>query len=186
MMTQDVFKVVLCGNAQAGKTSILQRYCTGRFDQYTNPTVGADFISQTVYNGDRELKMHIWDTAGQEQYQAICTLYFRSTVLAIIVYAVTSPKPLEETVKWIDRMRNAEKDVVIVVFGNKIDLDENPTDEVLNWCNQHDVHHFFVSALTGENIQTAFEYIIQVLSTMQYKPRSTSIVIDSSNEKSCC
>ncbi|OHT07168.1 Ras-related protein Rab-5C [Tritrichomonas foetus] len=186
MITQEVYKVVLCGNTQAGKTSILQRYTTGRFDPYTNPTVGADFISHTVYSGDREFKMHIWDTAGQEQYQAIGTLYFRSTVLAIIVYDVTSSNSLESTQEWVDRMHEAEKNAIVVVFGNKVDLVTSPNHDVEEWCKENDYQHFFVSALTGEKIQESFSYVSQTLANKYGHKRSTSVIIESPPKEQCC
>lgn len=187
MINQDIYKVVICGNSQTGKTSIMQRYCTGRFDQFSNPTVGADFISQTVYDGDKEFKLHIWDTAGQEQYQAIGLLYFRAAALAIVVYDVTMPNPMDEIMKWITRMKEAEKTAAIVVLGNKIDLNPIPPTVVEEWCTQNDHQHFFVSARSGANIQEAFDYVIHTLSKKKSTHQNPTIVIEPSKQKkSCC
>ncbi|OHT15610.1 Ras-related protein Rab5 [Tritrichomonas foetus] len=188
MDRQNVFKVVFCGNTQAGKTSIISRHCSGRFDQVIHPTIAADFISHTLYSGEREVKIHIWDTAGQEVYQALGALYFRSTVLAVVVYDLTSSTALNDVKGWIQRMHDAEKDAIIVVLGNKTDLvSENPT-EVLDYCQENNFTHFYCSAKTGENINEAFRSIADTLSTTFPPQPSTAVIVEAMPQQSnsCC
>ena len=81
-MKQDgARKVVIIGDAAAGKTSIMQMYVSGNFDQNNIPTLGAGFKTKPVpYNtndGEEEfMKLVIWDTAGQEKFDALTKMYF--------------------------------------------------------------------------------------------------------------
>ena len=189
MDRQNVFKVVFCGNTQAGKTSIISRYCSGRFDQLIHPTIAADFISHTLYSGDREVKIHIWDTAGQEVYQALSALYFRSTVLAVIVYDLTSSTALSEVKSWTERMLEAEKNAIIYVLGNKTDLVSQEPTEVLDWCKQQGYTHFFCSAKTGDNINEVFKSIAEILSTTFPPQPSNAVILEPISQpksNSCC
>ena len=188
MDRQNVFKVVFCGNSQAGKTSIICRHCTGRMDQIIHATVAADFIANTIYSGDREIKLHIWDTAGQEEYQALGSLYFRSTVLAVVVYDLKSSTPLDDVKKWVNRMHEAEEKAIIVVLGNKADIvTEYPTD-VPDWCQENGFTHFFCSAKTGENINEAFNKIAEILSSTYPYQQPTSLIVEDMPQQpsSCC
>jgi small GTP-binding protein len=182
---QQAFKVVLCGNASVGKTSIVQRYCYGSFDSHISPTMGADFVAHTVVLPEGEVKFHIWDTAGQEQYQAIGTLFFRSSALAFVVYDVTTESPVEEVRKWIDRMHTTEKNAEIVVLGNKIDLVGEVKDGVIQWCQEHNIKHFFCSALSGIGVEEGFLYAAKFLRG-KWPAAPATIIISEQPSQSCC
>jgi small GTP-binding protein len=186
MDDQQAFKVVLCGSSFVGKTSIVHRYCYGRFDAQMAPTMGADFISESVQLPDGEVKLQIWDTAGQEQYQAIGALFFRSASLAFVVYDVTTELPLQEVRKWMERMHDIEKEAVIVVFGNKIDLVGEVKNGVAEWCAEHDTAHFFCSALTGVGIEDGFIHAAMVLKKQCPMEQASALIIQGPPERPCC
>jgi small GTP-binding protein len=157
MSHEQRFKVVFCGNSAVGKTSIVQRYCFNSFTEQMIPTMGADFVSHSIHLPEGEITFQIWDTAGQEQYQAIGPLFYRDATLAFVVYSVTEVSPLNDVQNWITRMHAAEANAKIVVFGNKIDLVGNANDTVEEWCTDHQIPHFFCSALGGTGLQDGFQ-----------------------------
>jgi small GTP-binding protein len=132
--------------------------------------MGADFISQTVPLSDGAIPLHIWDTAGQEQYQAIGPLFYRSAAVAVVVYAVVDDRPLDSVNAWIEKMRNTEANVKIVVFGNKVDLVGRPNTEVADWCQTHQTPHFFCSALTGDGVKDGFIGVAEILRAQRPRP----------------
>ena len=71
-------KVVIIGDSGVGKTSILCRYIFDQFDQMSLPTLGASFKSKTVnLPSERdEIKLNLWDTAGQEKFKSLTRMYF--------------------------------------------------------------------------------------------------------------
>ena len=62
-------KIVVLGAANVGKTSIMKRYSAGTFSQERKASVGTDFMAKSIVLNDREIKLQIWDTAGQEKFQ---------------------------------------------------------------------------------------------------------------------
>ena len=83
-------KMVVLGDFATGKTSLLNRMITGKFDTYQQATIGAAFNSldqESKYG--TPLRYMIWDTAGQERYRAITSAYYRGAVGALLVYDIT-------------------------------------------------------------------------------------------------
>lgn len=83
-------KIVLVGDANVGKTSLLLRYLERRFVNISN-TVGVSFLLKQWGNHS----IALWDTAGEERYSGLGSLYFRSASAAILVYDITSENSLE-------------------------------------------------------------------------------------------
>ncbi|MGD8605628.1 MAG: Rab family GTPase, partial [Anaerolineales bacterium] len=63
-----VLKVVIVGDANVGKTSLLRRYCEGKFESSRVATIGVDFQTKVVDLPDGQVKLSIWDMAGQEHF----------------------------------------------------------------------------------------------------------------------
>lgn len=70
-----------------GKTAILQTLVNGQFPQKVVSTMGACFQRHTcrAQNG-REVSMDIWDTAGQEKYRSLLTMYYKNSDVIIMVF----------------------------------------------------------------------------------------------------
>jgi small GTP-binding protein len=186
MSDEPPFKVVFCGDSAVGKTSIVHKRCFNCFTPQMMPTMGADFVSHVVRVPDGEVALSIWDTAGQEQYQAIGPLFYRSAALAFVVYAATDDRPLEKVQIWIDRMHSAEARAKIVAFGNKIDLVGRPTAEVADWCAGHQIPHFFCSALTGTGIRDGFQGAAAILLAARPPRRAAVLLQPAPPEPGCC
>ena len=84
-------KVFIIGDTGVGKTSILFRYVYGKFENSMSSTFGAGFKSKEVpYNNSGDcIRLNLWDTAGQEKYDAVTKMYFKNAEAAIIVYDIT-------------------------------------------------------------------------------------------------
>lgn len=86
-------------------------------------TVGVDFPFKTIQHEGAKIKAQIWDTAGQERYRAISKAYYNGAVGAFLVYDIAKYQTFEHVEKWLEELRNyADKDVVVMLVGNKIDL----------------------------------------------------------------
>ena len=91
-------------------------------------------MTQTLALDDITVKFEIWDTAGQERYHSLAPMYYRGAQAAVVVYDVTSQDSFERAQRWISELRDqANKDIVIALAGNKIDLchDTDLGDETL-------------------------------------------------------
>ncbi|OLS29051.1 MAG: GTPase KRas precursor [Candidatus Heimdallarchaeota archaeon LC_2] len=171
-MTQSVrkkfFKVVIVGEAIVGKTTIRLRYLGKGFRKEYLSTLGADFAIKEYKNN----QIQIWDLAGQVNFRAITKSYYVGTHGMIIVFDVTRRDTMEIITSWIDEFISSHgKLVPTVVIGNKIDLrrmlNEDVTTEEANDFVQKltekyqvQIEYIETSALTGQNIEDAFENLI--------------------------
>lgn len=89
MSYEYVFKYILVGEIGVGKSSLLLRFSGSNFDDSYGPTVGVEFISQVCEINGQNVKLQIWDTAGQEEYRSIARQYYRSVAGILLVYDIT-------------------------------------------------------------------------------------------------
>lgn len=116
-------KVVLLGDADVGKTSIISRYATSSFNKYEEPTIGAAYIKKVVKFKGKLLKFNIWDTAGQERYHTLAKLCYRDSKVAILVYDITNYNSFLSVRRWHQELtEHAPSDVIKILVGNKQDL----------------------------------------------------------------
>merc|ERR1712196_425783 len=119
------YKLVFLGDQGAGKTSIITRFMYDSFDKNYQATIGIDFLSKTMYLEERTVRLQLWDTAGQERFRSLIPSYIRDSSVAVVVYDITNRASFLNTSKWIEDVRNERgNDVIIVLVGNKTDLDD--------------------------------------------------------------
>lgn len=87
---QTMHKVILIGETSVGKSSILNRYTKDTFSDLTVSTITEVFTEKNVEVKGNQMKLQIWDTAGEERYRSIVKSYFNNCVAAIIVYDITN------------------------------------------------------------------------------------------------
>ncbi|XP_055376209.1 ras-related protein Rab-43 [Condylostylus longicornis] len=157
-----LFKVVLIGDCGTGKTCIVQRFKTGNFIDSHGNTIGVDFSMKTISVEGKQVKLQIWDTAGQERFRTITQSYYRSANGVIIVYDITKRASFANLQKWIDEVRRyTASNVIIILIGNKCDLEENREvefEEAEAMC-QYVPEILFVmetSAKSNKNVEDAF------------------------------
>ena len=67
----------------------------------------------------------MWDTAGQERYRSLAQMYYKNAIGACVVFDVTSRDSFEKCQQWVKELNEkAGADILIVIVGNKIDLDD--------------------------------------------------------------
>lgn len=122
------FKYIIIGNSSVGKSAILERFIEKRFAN-TGTTIGVDYGSKLIHmNEFGDVKLQIWDTAGQEMYRSIVQTYFRNTGGIIMVYDVTDITSARDLEKWhIIVKERATPNIPIIVVGNKTDLYRDDT-----------------------------------------------------------
>ena len=64
-MDNDPFiKIIVVGEQNVGKTSLLNQYCYKKFDNSSPPTIGCDYTTKYAQYNGKTLKIQIWDIAG--------------------------------------------------------------------------------------------------------------------------
>lgn len=191
-------KVVLVGPSYVGKTSIIARAFNNTFSSNVRPTIGSGFAKGVIRGNNREVKLEVWDTAGQEMYQALTPLFFTGSSAAILVYDVTSRSSFEQLGKYkamIDDSVPAE--CIIIVVGNKVDIVDNDEEQRQISYEEADEYAtkigaaFFceVSALTGYGVDLLFSGVVDHPKLFVNSPTRTSFteaIKKEKSEKSCC
>jgi len=165
MSDDNVLKLVILGEGRVGKTSILSKYFNKKFNQGEKSTINPSFYEKNVKYQGKEIQLKFWDTAGQEQFNAISTMYYQGAVGALLVYDVSIFETFNKVKSWVSTLQEAVgKDIIFVIAGNKYDLvgkmDEH-MPEIDSYCSQERCKHFFTSAKTGYGLDNAFTALIQ-------------------------
>jgi len=139
---------------------LLLQFTDKRFQPVHDLTIGVEFGSRTVNIDSNQVKLQIWDTAGQEKFRSITRSYYRGAAGALLVYDVTRRDTFEHLTSWLeDCLKYSSPNIVIMLIGNKSDLDSNRqvTEEEGNtFASKHGLHFLETSAKTAENVDEAF------------------------------
>ena len=165
---ENSYKILTIGESGVGKTAILKRYVEDKFPKHHLSTIGIDYLSKdiTIYN--KKIKLRVWDTAGQERYRNITTHTYKDADGIALVFDVTDEGSFNQITDWIEQIdTNANRDEIsIILIGNKIDLkDERLVEKEKGEEMAENLHikYFETSALTGEGINQAFEYLAKLI-----------------------
>ena len=140
-------KIIFVGDSGVGKTTLINRINNEEFKDLNESSVGIDYYSKNIKFRGEELTLQIWDTAGQEKYRGL-------TVLAFIIYDISSKKSFENLTEWINYLNSIEK-MPMIICGNKIDklVDRQVTkEEGEEFAKKNKLVFFEVSAKTNENM----------------------------------
>ena len=148
-------KIIFCGDAGVGKTSIINSIMGQKFIEDYEPSIGVDFFSKTIRYKNRLIKLQIWDSAGQEKFKSLIPNYIRGSSLIFLIFDVSNKISYEHIPEWIKFITNIDNKGIIVLVGNKIDLKEkreiqNDLPEKL--CKEKNYDYYEVSAKEGINI----------------------------------
>ncbi|MFX1322061.1 MAG: GTP-binding protein [Promethearchaeota archaeon] len=157
------FKVVVAGAKNVGKTSLIRRYATGKFDKSTLSTIGVDFETKKVVVDNTEILLNIWDFAGEERFRVLFPSYISGASGALMLYDVTNKDSLNDLYDWINviaSVPNAPKTKILIEA--KIDLERKVKREdglkvFEKFKFQGDL--ISTSSKTGDNVEKAFEML---------------------------
>lgn len=158
------FKVILVGDTNVGKTSIIRRYTKGQFLKNSLTTVANSFSNKIININDQNINLQIWDTAGQERYRAISEIFFKNTDAIIFVYDITSKISFDEISNfWYNyTLKDQSSDVISALAANKVDLFDKEKvneDEGRNFAEEKNLIFYLTSAKNGTGIDNLFKDI---------------------------
>ena len=160
-------KIVLLGDSGVGKTNLISRFTKNMFSPNSKATIGVEFFIKTYKVNNKILKIEIWDTARQERYKSITSVYYKGAKGAFIVYDITSRKSFDDVDKWIEEIKEkTSKDIKLIIIGNKIDLKDErdiTTNEALNKFKGMDIPFMETSALDDTNVSEVFLDLIKII-----------------------
>jgi small GTP-binding protein len=155
------FKIIIVGDSGVGKSCLSIKASRNFFEDFYSPTVGFEFLTFNVKVEDKNIKLQIWDTCGQEVYRSLISSFYRSASLAVIVYAINSEESYNNIEKWLNDIKTqSNPDVKIFLIGNKADLEDKreiTKESGEKFAKEHNLTFFTeTSAKTGFNVQNVF------------------------------
>lgn len=184
------YKMVVLGYYSVGKSSLVLKYVKGEFNPNEESTIGASFLTKTIYVNDYSIKFEIWDTAGQERYNSLIPMYYRGAQVALIVYDITSIDSFETAKRWVEELKFEKPNTFIkVLIGNKTDLERErkiPTEEAREYSVKHNLHFLETSAKDDVNVSRIFEIVAKNVSTEKAKKTKKGIKLGDSYMKYFC
>lgn len=162
-MNTRLVKVVVAGDGNVGKTSLIRSYTEGKFEFSRVATIGVDFHTHTFERPDGQIKLSIWDMAGQDRFQFLRTGFYPGSRVAALVYDVTAPESLEHLARWRDEILQVVPGEKFIVVGNKIDLQRAQDAQAARlFANQIAAPYCETSARTGAGVEEFFKSLAEL------------------------
>ncbi|XP_953567.1 small GTPase (Rab11) [Theileria annulata] len=163
-----LFKIVLIGDSNVGKSNLLDRFVKGNFKLDSKSTIGVEFATKNVnLKNGKIAKAQIWDTAGQERYRAITSAYYRGARGAIVVYDIASKQSFYNVSRWLSELNEyGDPNMIIALVGNKSDLThlrEVTFEDGERYARSNNLLFFETSCLNNENIDTTFGELLNLI-----------------------
>ena len=184
-------KVILLGDTGVGKTSIINRYINNKFDPDNDNTLSSSFSTKEVIKNDVLYRLNLWDTIGQEKYNAITNILIKGSNIVILVYSVDSFSSFENIDFWYNNVKDIlqEDKYILAIVGNKSDLikeDEAVVseEEARNYAKGKNAFFKLISAKEDQNgIKSLLDILLGELLRLNYVTVTDSYVIKRSKHK---
>lgn len=157
-------KLMMIGEQAVGKSSLTKRYTDKIFVPNIMGTAGLDMHKKIVKINDENINVIIYDSAGHERFRKITEVQYKGSDGLILVYDITDNRSFDWIIEWIDKLKSENiPNMEILILGNKIDLNKDrkiTENDLIELGNKFNVPIIETSALTGENVDEAFNKII--------------------------
>lgn len=157
-------KVVIVGNGAVGKSSMIQRFCRGLFTREYKKTIGVDFLERVVDIDNDPVRLMLWDTAGQEEFDAITKAYYRGAQAAVLTFSTVDRISFLAVKHWKKKVEDECGSIPMVLVQNKIDLLSSATidpSEAESLARELRIRLYRTSVKEDLNVYQLFTYLAE-------------------------
>ena len=191
---KKLFKIITLGDSGVGKTCILRRFVTGKFEKNTLSMIGFETSSKEIVLKDgNKVTLQLIDTAWQENYHALATTYIRNSDGVLFVFSHDSRESFNNIKNWLTSFKENNQDIDFdkefpaFLVGNKCDLEHTIDDfEIENLKNEHNFYGYAdTSAKDGIGIDDVFSEMGELLVRIKGKKdqKQNVIIINKKRKK---
>ena len=162
-----LFKIVVVGDGGVGKSTMIQRLITGHFVPM-KITIGTDLLSWSTTRGDIDIKLQIWDFAGEKRFRFFLPNYARGAQGCLLCYDISRYTSFQNLQEWYDIVKENTTDPVFFLVGGKADLASYRRTveraEAEKFQKEHNIPYLIeTSSKTGENNTNVFETLVKAM-----------------------
>ena len=192
--TDIVFKILLLGDSEVGKSCFLMRYSENVFVENYITTIGLDYkLKYVKLDSGKTVKVQLWDTAGQDKYRTIAKNYFKGSHGILLLYDITKQSSYDNIREWIhDIKEEVSEKAIIFLIGNKIDMTDKrkiSKEKGEELAEEYKIPFFEASAKTGENVDEVFKALYKKISEVyddMDRIRGGKLIKGQKNKGKCC
>jgi len=165
-------KILVIGSSGTGKTSFVQRWTKGQFNDYHKPTIVSEFGFKIYEYKENKYRIQLWDIGGQDKSPSMAKIFARDSHGCLVLSDCTKPESFQDTLDWKNVM-NKESVFVdgaklpFVLVQNKIDLieEKKDLDEIENKTKELSeqnefVKYYLTSVKENVNVEETMNYLI--------------------------
>lgn len=197
-------KIILVGSFAVGKSSVINSLMKKEFNTNIVATIGLQFQTCKIKYLENEYILSIFDTAGQERYRSLVSMYFQKVNIVLLVIDVTG-NINEQLSEWLDYITMHKNKFIpgyhIIIIFNKVDLVENFQVNYDMSATHHNTIKIYLEESNYTTVVTSckedigFDTLRSIITTYLNKienviPNNTIILTDSSNKTDrrsyCC
>ena len=166
MVIELNIKLLIVGDSNVGKTSLLLQYTDNYYPDQHTATIGFEYKIKTFQYKDYKIKLQIWDTAGQERFHSITNNFFHNADGILFVYDITSRQSFNGVKVWIKEAEEIGNFYKRLLIGNKCDLSDKRNisiEELEKYCEEKNIDFFETSAKENIYLVEAFNKIVELI-----------------------
>ena len=185
---EERINIMTLGNSEVGKTCYILKYTENFFQELYLTTVGIDFKIKTETINNKQYKLFLYDTTGQEKYKSIALNIIRNAQGIILMYDITNKKSFESIPEWIKSIRDSKgENFPMILLGNKLDIEDIRViseKEGKELADEYGIKFFETSNKTGVNIQeSGMALVNEILKIKENEIKDSFVSKSSHNSK---
>ena len=164
---QFLFKILVVGDGGVGKSTMIQRLITGHFVPM-KITIGTDLLVFNTIVGNMDIKLQIWDFAGEKRFRFFLPNYSRGAQGCLLCYDISRYTSFQNLQEWYDIVKENTNDPIFIMVGGKADLSDSrrtvQEEDAEKFRNEHNIPFLIeTSSKTGDNNNNVFETLVEAM-----------------------
>ena len=192
--TDLVYKILLLGDSEVGKSCFLMRYSDDVFVDNYITTIGLDYkLKYIQLESGETIKVQLWDTAGQDRYRTIAKNYYKGSHGILLLYDITKLNSFQNIREWVKNIKEeVNEKAIIFLIGNKIDKTGErkiTTEEGQKLAEEFNLPFFEASAKSGKNVNEVFNALYKKISEVYIdiqREKGEKLEPKNRRKKKCC